>query len=210
MTVTRTLRQAAYTVEALLDAGVPPTVVRTLVADGPRATPERALVSVEGCRRTKEPVTTYVWGPDAMALLHQEPVRTPRTTTSLPNGDDDMAAVKKIEIGLATWRALQTIYEVSRADLNDAHPDERALAQARIAFLDSAMVNKWKARIPMPTDPAVKALLAEDLAHQSAAGIDDDLEATHHEGQRQTLRLAFYNMAKKLGHTGARTKTTKK
>lgn len=67
--MTLTLRKAAYTVEAIVAAGVPGEVARTLVADGPRAVPERALVAVTGRTRTKQPITGYVWGPDAMALL---------------------------------------------------------------------------------------------------------------------------------------------
>lgn len=64
-----TLRSAAYTVEAIVAAGVRAEVARTLVADGPRAVPERALVAVGGRKRTKQPVRGYVWGPDAASLL---------------------------------------------------------------------------------------------------------------------------------------------
>ena len=63
------LRDAAYTLDALIDVGVPTNVARTLLADGPRAVPERAYISVSGRRRTKEPERFYVWGPDAMTLL---------------------------------------------------------------------------------------------------------------------------------------------
>lgn len=62
------LRKAAYTVEALIDAGVPAARALTLrVAVGQK--PERALVSVRGRTRTRDTITDYVWGPDAMVLL---------------------------------------------------------------------------------------------------------------------------------------------
>lgn len=58
----------AYTPDALLDAGLPAPLVKRLLADGPRAVPERARVSVTGRGRTTEPTRHYVWGPDAAAL----------------------------------------------------------------------------------------------------------------------------------------------
>ena len=63
------LRATAYTLDALIDAGVDPEVARTLMADGPHAVPERPLLRVGGRRRESEPTTRYVWGPDAMTLL---------------------------------------------------------------------------------------------------------------------------------------------
>lgn len=63
------LRKRAYTVQALVDAGIPAAVAVTLTASGPRAVPERALVSVTGRKRTKQPATSYCWGPDVNALL---------------------------------------------------------------------------------------------------------------------------------------------
>ena len=58
----------AYTVDAIIDAGVPPETARRIVADGPRAVPERPRISVR--RRGRAPLTTsYIWGPDANALL---------------------------------------------------------------------------------------------------------------------------------------------
>jgi hypothetical protein len=64
------LRDDAYTPGALIEAGVPAALVRTLIADGPRAVPERARESVTG-RRRSEPTTHYVWGPDARRLLSE-------------------------------------------------------------------------------------------------------------------------------------------
>ena len=64
-------RRCAYTVQAVVDAGVDPRVARTLLADGPRALPERAFTSLTGRRRTKEPIREYVWGPDAIVLLQE-------------------------------------------------------------------------------------------------------------------------------------------
>ena len=65
------LREAAYTVDALIDAGVPPQVVMKLRADGSRAIPERAYTRVGPGKlpKTKEPIIGYVWGPDALVLL---------------------------------------------------------------------------------------------------------------------------------------------
>src|SRR5688500_1941494 len=63
-----TLRKDAYTLEALIEAGVPAQVARTLLADGARAIPMRPRVALTGRRRA--PLTTaYVWGPDAAVLL---------------------------------------------------------------------------------------------------------------------------------------------
>lgn len=59
----------AYTPEALMDAGLDYKVVKTLLADGPRAVPERPRTTLTGRGREKEPTTRYVWGPDARVLL---------------------------------------------------------------------------------------------------------------------------------------------
>ena len=63
------LRPTAYTLDAIIDAGIDPDVAWTLMADGPSAVPERPLLRVAGRRRELEPTTRYVWGPDAMTLL---------------------------------------------------------------------------------------------------------------------------------------------
>lgn len=63
------LKRDAYTLDAVIEAGIPPAVARTLVADGPNAVPERARTSIEGRGRTKDPIRDYVWGPDAMVIL---------------------------------------------------------------------------------------------------------------------------------------------
>lgn len=64
------LRDDAYTPGALIDAGVPADLVRTLIADGPRAVPERAREAMTG-RKRSQPTTNYVWGPDARRLLSE-------------------------------------------------------------------------------------------------------------------------------------------
>ncbi|MGE0363039.1 MAG: hypothetical protein AB7R67_20160 [Vicinamibacterales bacterium] len=61
-------RPVAWAPEAIVEAGVPAAQVRTLLADGPRAVPERPRLSVDG-RRRGEPTTRYVWGPDLRVLL---------------------------------------------------------------------------------------------------------------------------------------------
>lgn len=66
------LAKDAYTPEALMDAGVDPMVVRTLLADGPNAVPERPRLAVNGRKRAKEATSKYVWGPDAMTLLAEQ------------------------------------------------------------------------------------------------------------------------------------------
>jgi hypothetical protein len=53
----------AFTVDAVIAAGIPADVARRAVVDGRRATPQRARVSLDGRQRT-EPTTQYVWGPD--------------------------------------------------------------------------------------------------------------------------------------------------
>ena len=61
------LKKQAYTVGALVAAGVPATVAQTLVvAEG--ATIERPLLSLTG-RKRGQPTSFYVWGPDAAWLL---------------------------------------------------------------------------------------------------------------------------------------------
>lgn len=73
--MTRRFRNDAYTVEAVIEAGVPPTVARTLVAD--TTIEERPRLSVTG-RKRGEPTTHYVWGNDANVLLSElGPARTP-------------------------------------------------------------------------------------------------------------------------------------
>jgi hypothetical protein len=67
--MTLTLKADAYTLQAIIDAGVPPDVAMTLLVSGPNAVPERALLSVHGRQRTQAPVSAYIWGPDAMVLL---------------------------------------------------------------------------------------------------------------------------------------------
>ena len=58
----------AYTLDAVVDAGVSPSIARTLLADGPNAKPERPRISTT--KRGRAPLTTtYVWGPDANTLL---------------------------------------------------------------------------------------------------------------------------------------------
>lgn len=64
------LRDDAYTPNALVDAGVPADLVRALIADGPRAVPERARESMTG-RKRSQPTVHYVWGPDARRLLSE-------------------------------------------------------------------------------------------------------------------------------------------
>lgn len=61
-------RKDAYTLDAVVEAGIPASVARTLLADGPHAVPERPRLSLHGRRRA--PLTqAYVWGPDANTLL---------------------------------------------------------------------------------------------------------------------------------------------
>jgi hypothetical protein len=59
----RIARKEAWTPEALIAFGLPRAVVYLMVAAGPKATPERARLSVTG-RRRSEPTTCYIWGPD--------------------------------------------------------------------------------------------------------------------------------------------------
>lgn len=61
-------RTDAYSIGAVVEGGVPYAVARRLVADGPRAVPERPRLSIHG-RKRGEPTREYVWGPDANTLL---------------------------------------------------------------------------------------------------------------------------------------------
>ncbi len=58
----------AYTLAAVVEAGVPPEVARTLLADDPAQRRERPRLSVTG-RKRGAPTLEYVWGPDANCLL---------------------------------------------------------------------------------------------------------------------------------------------
>lgn len=58
----------AYTVDAVIAAGIPAVVARQAVVDGKRATPQRARLSLDGRKRT-EPTTQYVWGPDLQFIM---------------------------------------------------------------------------------------------------------------------------------------------
>lgn len=62
------VRPIAWAPEALIAAGVPAARVRQLLADGPRAVPERPRLSVTG-RRRADATTRYVWGLDLGFLL---------------------------------------------------------------------------------------------------------------------------------------------
>jgi len=62
------LARDAYSVEALIDAGLSHDQAVRLVVDGPRVTPKRPRLSLTG--RTRGPLTTtYIWGPDAAVLI---------------------------------------------------------------------------------------------------------------------------------------------
>lgn len=65
----------AYTPDALVQAGVPPELVRTLLVDPKRASPEHARLSVTGRKRTTTPTLEYGWGPDVNYLLGLEKPR---------------------------------------------------------------------------------------------------------------------------------------
>lgn len=80
------LADTAYTPDALVDAGLPAALVKRLMADGPRAVPERARVAVTGRKRTVEPTRHYVWGPDARTLLD-----CPAQAALLPTGISTMS-----------------------------------------------------------------------------------------------------------------------
>lgn len=62
------LRKDAYSLEAIIAAGVAPAVAKTLLADGPAAVPMRPRLALTGRRRGAE-TREYVWGPDAEVLL---------------------------------------------------------------------------------------------------------------------------------------------
>lgn len=64
----RIYRPDAYTVDCVIAAGIPASVARQAIVDGPRATPQRARVNLAGRTRT-EPTTQYVWGPDLSFLM---------------------------------------------------------------------------------------------------------------------------------------------
>lgn len=71
---TFTFKRDAYTVEAVIEAGVPATIARTLLATGPRAVPECPRLTAKGRQRAKRPTTFYIWGPDAESLLAEHDV----------------------------------------------------------------------------------------------------------------------------------------
>jgi hypothetical protein len=57
----------AWSPSVLIEAGIPGEVVRTWIADGPRAVPMRARLSLEGRKRT-ELTTNYIWSADLRFL----------------------------------------------------------------------------------------------------------------------------------------------
>ncbi len=67
-----TFKKDAYTLNAVVEAGIAPALAKTLLADGPRCVPERARLSIHGRKRTTNPTTSYVWGPDANTLLAEK------------------------------------------------------------------------------------------------------------------------------------------
>ena len=58
------VRKEAWDPDALVEAGFDPQLVRTWLVSGPNAVPERARLSLHGRKRTIDPTTRYVWGPD--------------------------------------------------------------------------------------------------------------------------------------------------
>jgi len=65
----RIFRADAFTPEAVIAAGIPASVAHAAIVDGPRATPQRALISAEpGKSKRTEPTRRYVWGPDLAFL----------------------------------------------------------------------------------------------------------------------------------------------
>lgn len=60
------LKKDAYTLDAIMELGVPSDVARMLLAD--TSIPERPRLSLSG-RKRAQPTTEYVWGPDAVQLL---------------------------------------------------------------------------------------------------------------------------------------------
>ena len=69
VTLAALARPIAWAPEALIEAGMDPGLVRRCLADGPHAVPERARLSTTGRKRTPEPTTRYVWGPDLRFLM---------------------------------------------------------------------------------------------------------------------------------------------
>lgn len=63
-------KKDAYSLDAVLESGIPRATAVKLLADGPRAVPERPRLSMHG-RKRGEPTTHYVWGPDANTLLKE-------------------------------------------------------------------------------------------------------------------------------------------
>jgi hypothetical protein len=58
----------AWDPTVLIDLGIPAETVMTMIADGPRAVPERPRLNLDG-RRRGDRTTCYVWGPDIPVFL---------------------------------------------------------------------------------------------------------------------------------------------
>lgn len=63
-------RKDAYAPGALVDAGIHPDIVRTLMSDDPAGRLERPRLALAG-RRRGPATSAYVWGPDAAVLLSE-------------------------------------------------------------------------------------------------------------------------------------------
>lgn len=61
----------AYTLDAVIEAGVPREAAVTLLADGVRCVPEHPRLHLKGRGRGKL-TTHYVWGSDANTLLREK------------------------------------------------------------------------------------------------------------------------------------------
>lgn len=109
------------------------------------------------------------------------------------NGNGNGAA---ITVGLATYRAVVVLFEPSR-DSKLCHPEDMALDSARVRFLDSVRLTKWKAIFPMPKDPIDRAFLAEDLHAWGFLPGLADFEFAQGRPHEQ-IRTALMNMATKL------------
>jgi hypothetical protein len=85
--------------------------------------------------------------------------------------DTTTTTAVRVEIGLATYRALDAIYAVA-ADLLVGEEDasEVALLEGRLALLGALTPGKWKARGSFVVSQEIAEMVAEDLRSWAEGG----------------------------------------
>lgn len=105
----------------------------------------------------------------------------------------------RIDIGLATYRAIAALFASYRDGQTDPGEDG-AIARAAVRFLDALTPGRWKARGTVTLSRAEATLLVEEFTHLAhTPALLPEFEGTR---RNDLVRYAFANLATTIG--GAR------